>query len=408
MSDFSLSRRHLLFAAGLAPAALLAPKVALAAPESSRPTLVCVLLRGGLDGLSAVIPHAEPALYTERRQIAVPPPGKGDGAALKLDDRFALHPSLAPLLPAWNAGELAIVHAVGSPHPTRSHFEAQDHLEWGALERQDAGWLARAATARGAPRAELSTVSLTRTTPLALRGQAGVLAAPRLDQVGLKGPPKVRDRLESAFARLYQASSGSLGRGGSAHGVARGGTEALKLARRVRALAARDSGERYHSAARGLADVAALIRASVGLEIAWIDAGGWDTHTGQAGRLKRNLNLLARSMAAFREDLGPHLERTLVLVMTEFGRTVSENGTGGTDHGHGSVMFALGGGVRGRRVLGRWPGLAPEQRYDGRDLAVTTDFRDVLSEVLAKHLGVADPSAVLLGHRPAQSVGLFG
>ncbi len=222
MSDFSISRRSLLFAASLTPAALLASRFAWAA-EGPRPkTLVCVFLRGGLDGLSAVVPYAEDAYYGARSQIAV-----AADKALKLDERFALHPSLAPLMPAWKSEQLAFVHAVGSPHPTRSHFEAQDHFEWGSLKSAKDGWLARARRARNTNGSNLSTVALARSTPLAFRGQPDVVSASRLDAVGLLAPPRVRDRLESAFAKMYAADKDVIGRAGS---------DALAVAKRLREL----------------------------------------------------------------------------------------------------------------------------------------------------------------------------
>ena len=175
----------------------------------------------------------------------------------------------------------------------------------------------------------------------------------------------------------------------------------------LRALETKKGEAQYPAQARGLSDVAQLIRANVGLEVAWVDAGGWDTHQGQAGRLRRNLDHLGRGLAAFREDIGDRMEHTLVLVMTEFGRTVKENGTAGTDHGHGSVMIAMGGGVNGKKVHGSWPGLAPEQRYQGRDLAVTTDFRDVFTEVLKKQLGLSDVGRAIGDYSAKGDLGLL-
>lgn len=388
-----ISRRNLLFAAGITPAALLAHRFAWAEAAPRAKTLVCVFLRGAMDGLSAVVPYAEDSYYRDRKAIAI-----AENKLMKLDDRFGFHPALAPLMPAWKAGQLAPIVAVGSPHPTRSHFEAQDHFEWGGMSGSGGGWLARAQKSRGKSASNLSSVALARTTPLAFRGEPGVVAAQRLSQVGLKGPPAVRDRLESAFAKMYGTEGDAIGRAG---------TDALAVAKRLRQLDAKGNDGKYPGPVKGLADIATLIRANVGLEVAWIDTTGWDTHTGQAGRLNRNLELLGKGLAAFREDLGDRLESTLVLVMTEFGRTVKENGTGGTDHGHGSVMLALGGGVNGNKVLGKWPGLAAAQRYEGRDLAVTTDYRDVFAEVLDKQLGVSNPKAVLTDHTPGPGVGLL-
>lgn len=398
MTEYRLSRRAFSFATALGPLALFAP-AALAAGAAPKPkTLVCVFLRGGLDGLSAVVPYAENAYAQQRRQTVIAAPGSGKKAGLKLDERFAAHPALAPLMPAWQAGQLGFIHAVGSPHATRSHFEAQDHFEWGGLSAGDGkGWLARAHAARGAAGSNLGSVALANATPLAFRGQPGVVAARSLDRFGLQAPPKVQPQLEAAFQRVYAAQGDA---------IARAGASALDVATRLRAIP-RTSSKKYPNQSKGLADVATLIRANVGLEVAWVDAGGWDTHQGQAGRLDRNLGLLARGLAAFREDIGDRMEHTLVLVMTEFGRTVKENGTGGTDHGHGSVMFALGGNVHGKKVHGVWPSLSEDKLHEGRDLAVTTDFRDVFAEVLQTQLGVTDPSAVLGGHRATKQFSLL-
>ncbi|HMR06818.1 MAG TPA: DUF1501 domain-containing protein [Polyangiaceae bacterium] len=399
MTEYKLSRRAFSFATALGPLALFAPGAAFAAGAAPKTkTLVCVFLRGGLDGLSAVIPYADDAYAKQRRQTVIAAPGSGKQAGLKLDERFAAHPALAPLMPAWQAGQLGFIHAVGSPHATRSHFEAQDHFEWGGLSAGDGkGWLARAHAARGAAGSNLGSVALANATPLAFRGQPGVVAARSLDRFGLQAPPKLQPQLEAAFQRVYAAQGDA---------IARAGASALDVAKRLRGIP-RAASKKYPSQSKGLSDVAALIRANVGLEVAWVDAGGWDTHQGQAGRLDRNLGLLARGLAAFREDIGDRMEHTLVLVMTEFGRTVKENGTGGTDHGHGSVMFALGGNVHGKKVHGVWPSLSEDKLHEGRDLAVTTDFRDVFAEVLQTQLGVTNPSAVLGGHRATKQFSLL-
>ncbi|MEZ4221823.1 MAG: DUF1501 domain-containing protein [Polyangiaceae bacterium] len=395
MSQFRLSRRSLLFAAGLAPAVLCVPSIALAA-DARPPTLVCVFLRGGLDGLSAVVPFADDDYRRARKSVAIAAPDARKDAAVALNDRFALHPALSPLVDAWKARHLAVVHAVGSPHPTRSHFEAQDHFEWGALTATDGhGWLARAAT-KLSDASSLSRIALSRATPLSFRGDPSVVSAPGLEQVGLQAPPRLRDRLESAFGRVYSSATTP---------AARAGRDALKVARQLRELPSFESAAKYPQGAKGLADVARLIRADVGLRLAWVDSTGWDTHTGQSARLNRNLDALGRALSAFRDDLGDHLQHTIVLVMTEFGRTVKENGTGGTDHGHGSVMLAMGGTVDGGKVHGNWPGLSSEALYEGRDLAVTTDYRDVFHEVLSRHMRV-DGSAALGGYAPARAVGV--
>jgi uncharacterized protein (DUF1501 family) len=399
MSGFEgrLSRRALLSASCATPA-LLAPRFAFATGRAAPPvTLVCVFLRGAVDALSVVVPHSDPAYYQARPTIAIAPPKHKDGA-LDLDGRFGLHPRLSSLKPAFDAGELAFVHAVGSPHPTRSHFEAQDYLETATPgERRRDGWLGRCAleqTSGASP--SLPRVALSPRTPLALRGAAPVFSTPGLERFQLRAPERLRGRVEAAFARMY-ADEPSI--------PARAESNALSVAQKLRKLGVRDykpeHGAVYEKSATPLRDAAFLIKAELGLRVAWIDLGGWDTHQAQGnadrGRLAPLLGGLGAGLAAFRRDLGSRLENIVVLVMSEFGRTVEENGTQGTDHGHGTAMMLLGGSVRGKKVYGQFPGLAPEHRYEGRDLAVTTDFRDVFAEV-AEHLGAASLASVLPGY----------
>jgi uncharacterized protein (DUF1501 family) len=367
---------------------------------------VCLFLRGAVDGLSLVVPYGEADYYRERPGIAILPPGKL-GGAIDLDGRFGFHPRLAPLKPLYDSGALAVLHAVGSPHPSRSHFEAQDYMETAQVGLSStSGWLARCVAERAAlGLGELKAVALTDTPPLALRG-APTLVAARLAQLRLNARPRVRQQLEMGFERMYERSSSEVGIIGS---------RALSTARRIRELSLGDerarSGVEYPKPTAALRELAALIRAGLGFGLGWVDVQGWDTHQNQGnaetGRLPVLLDVWSRGLAAFWNDLGEWRERVLVLVMTEFGRTVKENGSRGTDHGHGSVMFLLGAGVRGRKVYGRWPGLEPSQRWEGRDLAVTTDFRDVFAEVATQHLGVANLAGVLPGYLPQQALGLF-
>lgn len=396
-----LDRRQLLLAAG-ASSFSLSPRFAFAADSAAdaQNTLVCVFLRGAVDGLSVVVPHAEPAYYQARPTIAIARPKQRAGA-LDLDGRFGLHPSLAPLKAAYDAGQLALVHAIGSPHPTRSHFEAQDYMESGTPgERRRDGWLGRCLPEVAADGAfQIPAVALGPRTPLALRGGAGVLSTPELARFQLNAPERLRDRLETGFSQMYAEEP-------SAAGLA--ARNALNVTRRLRDLVARDykpeHGASYEKAATQLRDTARLIKANVGLKVAWLDLGGWDTHQAQGnaerGRLAPLLAGLGQGLAAFRRDLGPRLQRVVVLVMSEFGRTVEENGTQGTDHGHGTVMLLLGGRVNGRKVHGEFPGLEPAQRYEGRDLAVTTDFREVFAELAQEHLGVPALGPVLPGYAP--------
>lgn len=393
MTRFRLSRRALLLGAGTA--AVVAP--ASAEQPGVTPCLVCVFLRGAADALNLVVPYADAEYYELRPGIAVAEPGKPHGA-LKLDERFGLHPALAPLKPAYDAGELAFVHAVGSPHPTRSHFQAQDYMESGSPGASTgSGWLARCLERDAArPRGELPAVALSSRLPLALRGTARALAAESVKQLALGKPKGFGSELERGFARLYASGD---------EPATRAGRDALVAAARLQALRKStyqpENGASYERAARPFQEIASLLKADLGLEAAWIDVGGWDTHTGQGngenGALKRRLEPLGRALAAFRADLGARLQHVVVLVMSEFGRTVRENGSGGTDHGHGTAMLVLGGNVHGGKVYGNFPGLAPEHLFEGRDLPVTTDYRLLFAELAEKHLGVRDAASLFPG-----------
>lgn len=395
-----IGRRSLLLSASSLGLAALLPGVAFAdAPPAAkrRRVLVVAFLRGGLDGLSLGVPHGDAGYYSARRGIAIAAPGK-TGGAIDLDGHFGLHPRLAPLVPAYRAGELALVHAVGSPHGTRSHFEAQDYAETampGARSVRD-GWLGRALVSTGRTRAPLGVVALSSKRPLALRGSLDVVSAKRIDRFALRAPKKLDERLTRGFEALYADNDDP---------VTRAGHNALDVARRLRDIDRSVDASTYPQGARPLAEVAALIRADVGLEVAWIDVGGWDTHQGQgnseSGRLPRLFDGLGKGLAQFRADLGERFADVVVLVMTEFGRTVAENGTGGTDHGHGSAMLVMGGPVRGGKVYGKWPGLAEGSRHEKRDLAVTTDYRDVLAELSTGHLGAPHAARVTPDYTPS-------
>lgn len=379
-----------------------------------RKTLVCVFQRGAVDGLNMIVPFGEPAYYAARRSIAVAAPSARDaGSAIDLDGFFGLHPELAPLLPLWRAGELAVVHACGSPHPTRSHFEAQDYMETatpGAARRD--GWLNRVLAARAAHAADHATgqarladgaalrgVAIGPDLPLSLRGPSPALAISDLASFGLAAEREGGFvSLERSLAGLYRAA------GTDALGAAGAETFAAveRLARIDPARYRPRSGAAYEGDFGGaLRQVAQLVKADVGLEVAFVEIDGWDTHLAQGGahgRMALQLRTLARGLRAFHDDLGDRMEDVLVLTMSEFGRTVAENGSGGTDHGHGNCMLAFGGRVDGGRVLGSWPGLDPDTLHERRDLAVTTDFRDVFAEIVVRHLKAERPALVFPGH----------
>ncbi|WP_287409334.1 DUF1501 domain-containing protein [Oceanithermus sp.] len=369
-----------------------------------RDALVVVFQRGGADGLGLVAPYAEGGRYYDRRPTtAVPEPGRKNGG-LDLDDRFALHPELAPLFDLYREGRLAVVHAAGSPDETRSHFDAQQYMEFGTpgVKSARSGWLGRhlALTARrsGSP---FRAVGLGDVVADSLLGPVTPLALRSIAEFHLQGRDGEWPRMQAVLRRLY-AGSGPL------EPVARSVWSSLET---LADLARSPGDEKAYPddvLGRGLAQVARLIKAGVGLEVATVDSDGWDTHEEQGvqnGRFAANAAAFARALAAFWADLGDNARGVTVVVMSEFGRRVEENASAGTDHGHGGVMWLLGAGVRGGRVYGRWPGLAREQLADG-DLAVTTDFRDVLGELVTRRLGNPEVAQVFPGYRP-RPLGIF-
>lgn len=370
------------------------------------PPLVVVFLRGALDGLNTVVPFRDDDYRRLRPTLALPAPDRKAPAGrttLDLDGTFALHPALEPLLPHYREGRLAVVHAVGTDDRTRSHFEAQDHLEHGAAAGRavSGGWLGRHLRARGGAPAAMQALSFGERIPESLRG------APSAGAVTSLGEMRLAARTGDA-AGLVRALEALHGEGDDL--LRRSGRETLGLLRRVQELGADGNGTAAaypeDGFGRALSRVGRLLRAGVGLEAACVDLGGFDTHFGQggidgglAGGLAGPLRSLGAGLGALAADLGPLLDGVTVVVVTEFGRRAYENSALGTDHGSGSVCFLLGGGVRGGRVHGRWPGLGREALFEESDLAVTTDLRQVLAEVLVARCGCADPAAVFPGLR---------
>jgi uncharacterized protein (DUF1501 family) len=376
-----------------------------AAGASRRKVLITIFQRGAADGLNVVVPFGERDYYAARPTIAIAQPGGGrDGAALDLDGFFGLHPRLAPLLPLWQQRSLAIVHACGSHDPTRSHFDAQDYMESGTpdLKATRDGWLNRYLAVSGtceacAPReaTPFRAVSMTAQTPRILDGGAPAVAMASLGDFTVRTTDASADRLEALY------------RTGKADVVHASGTEMFEAVRMLKSANPQryraQNGAEYPRSQFGqrLLEIAQLIKAGVGLEIAFADVGGWDTHVNQGGangQLATRLRDFSMSVAAFVTDLGPRMEDVVILTMSEFGRMASQNGSGGTDHGHAGAMFVIGSRVNGGRVHGKWPGLAAEQLHEGRDLALTTDFRSVFSEVLGRHLGGANLEKVFPGY----------
>jgi uncharacterized protein (DUF1501 family) len=363
----------------------------------SRPILVCLFQRGAVDGLNMIVPHGDPIYYRERRRIAVP-----EKDVLDLDGYFGLHPRLAVLKPLWDSKSLAAIHAVGSPDSTRSHFDAQDYLESGTpgVKSTADGWLNRYCQHdREHQDTPFRAVAFGPQLPRILAGTAPTLAIDDLQAFGLRAPqPAARDRLTRAFEELYAGAATGLLSTSS-----REAFEAVQMLKRVdpgQYRPANDADYPRGKLGKALLEIAQLIKADVGLQVAFADVTGWDTHVNQGaseGQLAGRLGELGQALAAFTRDLGERMRDVVVLTMSEFGRTVRENGNSGTDHGHATAMLVLGGPVNGGRVLGKWPGLDPAQRFEGRDVAVTTDFRDLFAELLARHLGARDLSAIFPG-----------
>ena len=384
-----------------------------AAAAPSPKVLVVIFQRGAMDGLNAVVPYGERNYYGMRPSIAIPAPNGGKGAALDLDGFFGLHPSLEPLLPLFQEKQLAIVHAAGSPDNSRSHFDAQDYMESGTpgVKSTEDGWLNRYLQKQPEENATpFRAVSMGPQMPRTLRGSVPALAIPDIRQFQVLAPVAVSGAMSNGFEALYAQTVDQ-----ALHGTGQETFEAVEMLKKVREqLYIPENGAAYPNGKFGkaLQQVAQLIKADIGVEVAFVDIGGWDHHVnegGVQGQLGNVLREFGGSLAAFHKDLGGKMADVTVVTMSEFGRTAAENGNRGTDHGHANCMFAFGGDVRGGRVYGRWPGLDRAHLYEGRDLAVTTDFRAVLGEVVTHHLGPADLSYVFPGFpsNPNQALGLI-
>jgi uncharacterized protein (DUF1501 family) len=349
--------------------------------------LVVIFQRGAADGLNIVVPQGERAYYSMRPSINIP-----RSQVLDLDGFFGLHPSLASLQPLWKQRHLAIVHAAGSPDPTRSHFDAQDFMESGTpgLKATTDGWLNRslhslpASTIKSAFRA----ISLGPSLPRILTGSETAVAVSNINDFGVGGRNSRSSPIANTFEAMYDESSDAV-----LHGTGRETFDAVKMLKSADpAKYTPPKGADYPRGRFGdsLRQLAQLIKADLGVQVAFADIGGWDHHVNEGstqGQIANVLREFSQSLSAFWIDLGDLAEDTVVVTMSEFGRTARENGNRGTDHGHANVMFVMGGPVKGGRVYGQWPGLDQSQLYEGRDLAVTTDFRRVLGEAVSRHLG---------------------
>ena len=409
-----ISRRIFLKNGGLALVSLgFAPEFlarTAAATDARQRVLITIFQRGAVDGLNMVVPFGEPAYYAARPSIAIGPPGSGPGAAVDLDGFFGLHPRLASLKPLYDARNLAVVHACGSPDPTRSHFDAQDYMESATpgVKSTPDGWLNRYLHAREHQKATpFRAVALAPQLPRSLQGLAPALAIGQIDRFGIRAGQNT-DMVQSSFEREYAAAADR-----ALNTTSRDAFNAIRMLKDAdpqRYTPA--NGAEYPQSGYGLAlkQIAQLVKANVGLEVAFAESGNWDHHANEGaatGQIANRLDDFGRGITALVRDLGDRMQDVVILTMSEFGRAVAENGSRGTDHGHGNAMMVIGGAVRGGKVYGRWPGLAREQRHDGRDLAITTDFRAVFNEVVRGHLGLQDTRTVCPGFALSTPRGLF-
>lgn len=385
------------------------PRMAFA-PASQAPrgdVIVCVFQRGGMDGLNVVIPTFDLNYHDLRPTIAIPDPQSGNTkTAIDLDRRFSLHPALAKLKPLYDDGALAIVHACGSPDPSHSHFDAMDFMERGTpgARTLTTGWLARhLASLDNGNKSPLRAVGVNTMLQSSLRGEVPAIAMRSIADFHLRARPKDIASLQKTLAALYTTPATNNP----------GLVDAAQKVQDISQILNQINTGNYKPAngatylkddfAKGLQQVAQLIKAEVGLEVACVDIGGWDTHSNEGttdGTLARLLTELGEGLAAFHSDLGDKARNVIVVTMSEFGRRARENGSGGTDHGHANVMFLLGGGVIGGKVYGEWPTLAPDKLSDPGDLAVTTDYRDILAEVVSKRLNNGKLDQVFPNYTP--------
>jgi len=411
-----ISRRYFLKSGGIAMVGMAAlpsflQRAVASTTGPAKKKMVVLFQRGAMDGLNVVVPFGEPNYYRMRPTIAIPEPKRGGtDAALDLDGFFGLHPSMQPLLPLFRSGQLAIVQAVGSPDPTRSHFDAQDYMESGTpgLKATDNGWLNRAL--QNMPEEKPSpfrAVAFGPYLPRTLQGAAPAVAIADLKQFKMYGPQQT---VEGGFEAMYAQTVDHAMRG-----VGNETFEAIDQLKKINPDSYQpENGAQYPKSrfAQSLQEIAELFKADVGLEVAFLDSGGWDNHVnegGVQGQLSNLLKDLGQGIAAFHQDMGDRMGDVVFVSMSEFGRTAHENGNRGTDHGHANCMFVMGGDVKGGRVYTKWPGLNEDQLNQGRDLAVTTDYRSVLGEIISKHLGDKTLATVFPGfaNDPRQHLGIL-
>ena len=370
-----------------------------------RKTLIAIFQRGAVDGLNMIVPYGESNYYDLRPSIAIPKPN-GSETAINLDGFFGLHPSMSLLKPLWDSKRLAIVHASGSPDNTRSHFDAQDYMESATpgVKSTSDGWLNRLLQSKKDEQpSPFRAISMTQQMPRALQGKAPVVAMSNMSNFAIRAG-RSSASVQGGFEAIYSRDKNEL--------LAETGRETFDAINYLKeanpAQYKPENGAQYPQGPLGnsLLQIAQLIKAGVGLEIAFTDVGGWDTHVNQGnarGQLANRLQEFSSAIAALYIDLGQRMDDVVVLTMSEFGRTVRENGNRGTDHGHANAMLVLGNGVRGGQVYGKWPGLRNDQLNEGRDLALTTDFRDVFGEVAERHLGTPALKSLFPGYSISES-----
>jgi uncharacterized protein (DUF1501 family) len=371
--------------------------------------LITVFQRGAVDGLNMIVPFGESAYYRKRPSIAVAKPGGAEGA-IDLDGFFGFHPRMGSLKPLFDRGDLAVVHACGSHDDTRSHFDAQDYMESGTpgVKSTRDGWLNRYLHAKEHQKASpFRAVALAPQLPRTLQGTAPALAIGQLSQFGVRAGA-ASDMLSNSFEEQYAGAADAV--------LQPTGQEAFNAVRLMSeadpSKYAPEHGAEYPRSGFGEAmkQIAQIVKSDLGLEVAFAELGQWDHHAnegGATGQIANRLDDFASGLAAFSRDLGERMADVVVVTMSEFGRTVQENGSRGTDHGHGNAMLVLGGPVKGGRVYGKWPGLEQDQLWQGRDLAITTDFRDIFAELVTGHLQAKDISKIFPGHVYKQRLGLL-
>ena len=406
-----MKRRKLLQTAGLATAGMLMPIgwnswVAKGIAKSKNPQrLVVIFLRGAVDGLNVVVPHQEDDYYAARPTIAVPYPGEKDGV-IDLDGFFGLHPALADIVPLWKRNSLAFIHACGSPDETRSHFDAQDYMETGTpgVKTTNDGWMNRLLATLPKDR-PTQALNVGNTTPRILKGKMPI-ASISPGKNSARALPVDRPNISKAFDLLYSQDDVL--------------SKVYQEGREAREEILAELNAEMMSSSRGAPpanlfvddaiEVARLMVGNTRTQLAFMEIGNWDTHINEKASLNKSLQSLGKGLATLVRELKPIYSDTVIVVMSEFGRTVKENGNRGTDHGHGNVLWLLGGGIRGGKVYGEWQGLSESILYQKRDLPVTTDFREAIATILTQHMQISNSNLVKIfpGYQLAGNLNLLG